>query len=107
MLRAVEGGNKQGQQKSGTPPASFTAGRQIAPLENRLVHLQAMHGNQGMQRLLRGGVLQRKLTINQHGDAFEQEADRVADRVMRMTDPATTRQSVSGTSQAAQLQRCS
>src|SRR5205823_5091594 len=67
----------------------------------------AMHGNQGMQRLLRGGVLQRKLTINQPGDVFEQEADRAADTVMRISDPDTTRQSVSGTSQAAQLQRCS
>jgi hypothetical protein len=31
--------------------------------------------------------LQPKLTVNEPGDAFEQEADRVADQVMRMADP--------------------
>jgi len=31
--------------------------------------------------------LQPKLAINQPGDAFEQEADRIADKVMRMPDP--------------------
>lgn len=31
--------------------------------------------------------LQPKLTVNQPGDAFEQEADRVAEQVMRMADP--------------------
>jgi outer membrane protein OmpA-like peptidoglycan-associated protein len=43
-------------------------------------------GNQAAQRLLRDGVIQAKLTVNQPGDRFEQEADRVAERVMRMPD---------------------
>jgi hypothetical protein len=34
--------------------------------------------------------LQAKLTVNQPGDAFEQEADRMADRVTRMPAPAAT-----------------
>ena len=33
-------------------------------------------------------VLQAKLTVNQPGDVYEQEADRVADQVMRMPEPA-------------------
>src|SRR5260370_1339507 len=37
-------------------------------------------GNHAMQRRL----IQTKLTVNQPGDRFEQEADRVADEVMRM-----------------------
>lgn len=32
--------------------------------------------------------IQRKLTVNAPGDAYEQEADRVAEQVMRMPDPA-------------------
>jgi len=44
-------------------------------------------GNQAAQRLLRAGVIQAKLTVNQPGDRFEQEADRVAETVMRMPDP--------------------
>ncbi len=42
-------------------------------------------GNQAAQRLLREGVIQAKLTVNQPGDRFEQEADRVAEKVMGMT----------------------
>jgi hypothetical protein len=41
-----------------------------------------------MQRLLRSGVIQAKLTISQPDDPAEQEADRVADAVMRMPDPS-------------------
>lgn len=33
---------------------------------------------------------QAKLTVNEPGDVYEQEADAVADRVMRMPDPAVT-----------------
>ena len=45
--------------------------------------------NQAMQRALKSHVLQAKLTVNQPGDIYEQEADRVADTVMRMPEPAT------------------
>src|SRR5215471_4568368 len=45
-------------------------------------------GNQAAQRLLLDGVMQAKLAINQPGDRFEQEADRIADAVMRMPEPA-------------------
>jgi peptidoglycan hydrolase-like protein with peptidoglycan-binding domain len=48
-------------------------------------------GNQAAQRLLRTGVIQPKLTVNQPGDRFEQEADRVASEVMRMPDSQGTR----------------
>lgn len=34
-------------------------------------------------------VIQPKLTVNTHGDIYEQEADRVADRVMQMPDHGT------------------
>jgi peptidoglycan hydrolase-like protein with peptidoglycan-binding domain len=108
MLRSVESANRQNQQKSGTSPAaSSLPGRHAVQPEGKLLRLQAMHGNQGVQRLLRGGVLQRKLTINQPGDAFEQEADRVAEKVMRMPDPAATREPVATSGMGARLQRCS
>jgi outer membrane protein OmpA-like peptidoglycan-associated protein len=45
-------------------------------------------GNQAAQRLLREGVIQAKLTVNLPGDPFEQEADRVAEQIMRMPDSA-------------------
>ncbi len=53
----------------------------------QVIHLQRTIGNQAVQRLFRSGILQAKLKINQPGDVYEQEADRVAGQVMRMPEP--------------------
>ncbi len=45
-----------------------------------------------------GQLLQPKLTINTPGDKYEQEADRVADMVMRMPEPQVQRQCACGKS---------
>ena len=44
-------------------------------------------GNQRLQRLLRARGLQAKLAVSDPNDVYEQEADRVADAVMRMQEP--------------------
>jgi outer membrane protein OmpA-like peptidoglycan-associated protein len=44
-------------------------------------------GKQTSLRLVREMLVQRKLSVSQPGDRFEQEADRVADSVMRMSGP--------------------
>src|ERR1041384_3638577 len=50
--------------------------------------------------------VQAKLTISQPDDPFEQEADRVADRVMRMEDPGVTVQrKCDGCEEDEELQR--
>ncbi len=67
--------------RNGAPPATLlpatrpAVARTEAPLSI---------GNQLRQRLL----LQRKLTVNEPGDVFERQADRIADAVMRMPDPS-------------------
>jgi hypothetical protein len=65
-----------------------------------ILHLQRTIGNQAVQMLVRSnnnvrgfdfakiGILQPKLKISQHADTYEQEADRVAEQVMRMTLPS-------------------
>jgi hypothetical protein len=65
--------------------------------------------NQSLLRELTTGALQRKLTVNQPGDKFEQEADRVADAVMRMPDAATSAPSPAVASRNSHLglQQCS
>jgi len=78
--------------------------------EHPLLHLQRSIGNQGMIRMLRAHgssapFLQRKLTINEPGDAHEQEADRVADHVMRM--PATAGTAISSSTPAVQSKTAS
>jgi len=59
---------------------------------NRILYLQRTIGNQAVQRMVRSGVLQAKLSIGQPGDVYEQEADRVADAVIRMPEPGVQRQ---------------
>jgi len=59
---------------------------------DRILFLQRTIGNQAVQRLIKSGTLQAKLRIGQPGDRYEQEADRVADAVMRMPEPGVQRQ---------------
>ena len=59
---------------------------------NQILHLQRTKGNQEVQRLLKFGNLQAKLTIGKPNDKYEQEADRVADQVMNMPEPGVQRQ---------------
>ncbi len=53
---------------------------------DRVMFLQRTIGNQGVERLIRSGVLQAKLRIGQPRDKYEQEADRVADQVTQMQE---------------------
>ncbi len=57
-----------------------------SPVE-QILHLQRTIGNRAVSRMIRSGIIQAKLTIGQPGDIYEKEADRVADQVMRMTEP--------------------
>ena len=59
---------------------------------DRILYLQRTIGNQAVSRLIRSKALQAKLRIGQPGDVYEQEADRVADAVMRMPEPEMQRQ---------------
>jgi len=53
---------------------------------DRILFLQRTIGNQAVQRLIKSGTLQSKLKIGQPGDKYEQEADRVAEQVMKMPE---------------------
>ncbi len=55
-----------------------------------LLALQQTHGNRYVQRVVAG--IQAKLVVGQPGDIYEQEADRVAEQVMRMPEPLVQRQ---------------
>ena len=55
---------------------------------NMISRLQQTHGNANVQRMI-----QAKLEIGQPNDKYEQEADRVADEVIRMPGPQVERQS--------------
>src|SRR5688572_28878160 len=56
-----------------------------------ILRLQQTIGNQAVRHLLQSRTIQAKLSISQPGDIYEQEADRVAEHVMRMPEPAIQR----------------
>jgi flagellar basal body-associated protein FliL len=64
-----------------------------APLRAQATkELQRQRGNIYVQRLIRSGAIQAKLTVNPPDDAHEREADRVAEEVLRMPEPQVQRQ---------------
>jgi hypothetical protein len=78
----------------GTPSVESIATQLISMTSTErapvLTALQQTHGNQYVQRVVTG--VQAKLKVGQPGDMYEQEADRVADEVMRMPEPQVQRQ---------------
>ena len=71
-----------------------------------LLALQQTHGNQYVQRVVTG--TQAKLAVGKPRDIYEQEADRVADVVMRMSETGVQRQVEPEEEELLQLdfQRC-
>jgi hypothetical protein len=69
---------------------NISNGSSISPVE-RILHLQRTAGNKAVEKLMRSGALQAKLRVSQPGDIYEQEADRVAEQVMRMPVPGLQR----------------
>jgi len=70
--------------------ATELGSRSAAERTPALLALQQTHGNQYVQRVFSG--IHAKLMVGQPGDIYEQEADRVADAVMRMPEPGVPRQ---------------
>jgi peptidoglycan hydrolase-like protein with peptidoglycan-binding domain len=62
-----------------------------------LVGLHQTLGNRTVQRMLRSRMLQAKLTINEPGDQYEREADRVAESVMEGSGPQTRQENAFST----------
>ncbi len=71
-------------------PASKSQGTDFSQSTNspadHILFLQRTVGNQAVQRLFTTGTIQPKIRIGQPNDIYEQEADRVADEVMRMPE---------------------
>jgi hypothetical protein len=69
-------GNSQSQRQSAQ---STSAGHSLLKLQGSL-------GNQALQRVIDSPYIQAKLQISTPGDPFEQQADHVAEQVMRMPE---------------------
>jgi outer membrane protein OmpA-like peptidoglycan-associated protein len=75
---------------SGTTAWGAPSGSPPGGSRSPLGRAHATFGNQAVLRTLlnSGPAIQTKLAVNKPGDSFEQEADRVADQVMRMAAPS-------------------
>lgn len=58
----------------------------LSAAPDRILFLQRNLGNRAVQSLFESGALQAKLKVGSPGDIYEQEADRIADEVMRMPE---------------------
>lgn len=80
-----------GQMRSRAPgPQSQGPGAFRPSFAGSILSLQRSIGNQSFGRMLQASGIQAKLRISQPGDPYEQEADRVADQVMRMPAPSAS-----------------
>ncbi|HEV8239265.1 MAG TPA: DUF4157 domain-containing protein [Thermoanaerobaculia bacterium] len=71
----------RGARSESPPPAALG-------LVSTLLGLQQATGNRSVGHLLGGALLQPKLRIGPPGDAYEREADRIAEAVLRQGDPS-------------------
>ncbi|HEV8579388.1 MAG TPA: DUF4157 domain-containing protein [Thermoanaerobaculia bacterium] len=80
------------ERRSALRPGTAAASRPNHP-EHPVLHLQHASGKRAVRQVL---YAQPKLTVGPPGDAYEQEADRVADQVMRMPEPHLQRDCACG-----------
>lgn len=94
------------QAKKGAKTDTAKSPTQLRPQSvSQLAQLHKQFGNQAVQRLLQSKQIQAKLTIGAPNDIYEQEADRVADQVMRMPGTNTTARSITNPYAPLKIQR--
>src|SRR6266566_1390494 len=102
---------RQGQQQAGGPsPAAARQPDRAGPYAGILT-LQRAVGNRSVGQLLQSGtaglgMIQPKLMVGPQGDVYEQEADRVAETVMRMPErPVMERSASPNQTRSTHIQR--
>src|SRR6476619_8584756 len=91
MSSSIKASVRTGDSKPGSSPSPASEANVSSPSSpiGRIYSLQRTVGNREVERLLKSGMIQAKLKVNEPGDLYEQEADRLADQVMATpTHPA-------------------
>ena len=87
MVKAVAKKPEAKRENKASQTQKTGPSRSISSPVDQILFLQRTIGNQAVGRLIKSGALQAKLRISQPHDIYEQEADRVAEQVMRMPEP--------------------
>src|SRR4029434_11216380 len=84
MSSSTKASVRTGDSKPGSSPFPASEANVSSPRSaiGRIYSLQRTVGNREVERLLKSGVIQAKLKVNEPGDIYEQEANRIADEVM-------------------------
>jgi hypothetical protein len=100
----LRGKKKPEKERSIYPPgkrkdrtADLENNRYYQSHENEVLEMQQRIGNDAVTRLIENGELQTKLSVGNTGDIYEQEADRVADYIMNMSEPRIMKKEPLGT----------
>jgi peptidoglycan hydrolase-like protein with peptidoglycan-binding domain len=110
-VQVAQPGSKETVARAQVQPQPAVQKPQPHGMVVELLNLQRTHGNRFVQQMLNGGMIQRKcacgggcprcqkvsllqtkLKIGEPGDIYEQEADYIADQVMRMPETSIQRQ---------------
>ena len=87
-------------------PALGVQRSEAGGLRDSLLQLQRTHGNRVVQGLLASRLIQAKLNVSRPGDESEQEADRVADHIVRMSASDVSEETaIAGQDRTATVQR--
>lgn len=97
-------GTAEAQEKDKTEPiqAKAFSGQELTSFSQRYGQMVAETGVKSASKI---PLVQRKLTIGQANDEYEEEADRVAEQVMRMSEPESLARQIVSPSQFPTLQR--
>ena len=116
---APQSKNKGSNNKTATPVKHSSHGGGVNSLpitsHDSIMYLQRTIGNQAVQRLMRSNArntgtrtgIQTKLKVSQPSDAYEQEADRVAEQVMRMPSKNQITSPILADKKEGIIRRCS
>ncbi|HEV8483543.1 MAG TPA: DUF4157 domain-containing protein [Blastocatellia bacterium] len=87
-------------------PTHGVEGSHAGGLRDSLLQLQRARGNRVVQRMLDSRLIQAKLSVSRPGDESEQEADRVAEHVVRMSASNISEEAaISGQDRKSAVQR--
>jgi len=92
MTKAAKSNNSDSAKQAPSPAKRIPGGLGRSSefhgsINDAVLDLHRTVGNREVARLFRSGEIQAKFNIGTPGDIYEQEADRLADRVMRMPVP--------------------
>ena len=94
MNSSTKASGKTRESKTGNSHSHANKSNLSPPINSpvgQIFSLQRTVGNREVERLLKSGVIQAKLRVNEPGDFYEQEAEHVADRVIRIPQPQLQR----------------